>query len=144
MAKLDFDGVSEQRVAGIKRLADSRALLAAGAAHARGAMYLGGYAVECRIKATLMLTHGVLTLPLLAGRLGVDDRDVMTHGLEALLRKSPAFARFQTGPAWVDFATLVNRWRPSWRYDPRDAKPAEAERFLTAVERVVAWLEANG
>ena len=46
------NGISELAVASRQRLADAKALL--NASRWRGAMYIGGYAVECLLKTKLM------------------------------------------------------------------------------------------
>jgi hypothetical protein len=106
-------------------------------------MYLGGYAVECKIKAIAMEIHNCLTLDELVGRWGVDEREVYTHGLAALLRRLPSYERFRKSRVWHDFAGRVSKWRVDWRYDPRDVAQGEAVAFLKAVDRVVEWLNNN-
>jgi hypothetical protein len=107
-------------------------------------MYLGGYAVECKLKAILMEAYRCLTLDQLARRLKVDERHVYVHGLEALAKHLPQLLqRLQGSPVWRDFVAEVNRWRPAWRYDPHDVPASTADRFLLAVERVYRWLESN-
>ena len=51
MARNEYHGVSEQRKAAFKRKRDAWALHASGPKHARGAMYIGGYAIECKLKS---------------------------------------------------------------------------------------------
>lgn len=64
--------------------------------HARGAMYLAGYAVECKIKAIAMEVHSCRTLAQLVTALGVDEQNVFDHGLEAQLGHLPTLkARMQ-------------------------------------------------
>ena len=62
MARADYQGVSEQRKAAFKRKRDAWALHTQGPLHARGAMYLGGYAIECKLKAIAMEIHQCRTL----------------------------------------------------------------------------------
>jgi hypothetical protein len=50
---------------------------------------MGGYAVECRLKAIAMEIYGCWTLRELSERLDVTENDVFQHGLEALLGKMP-------------------------------------------------------
>lgn len=141
--KREHTGRSDLQTAAIKRRADAWALLSVGARHARGAAYLGGYAVECNLKAIAMETYGCWTLPELARRWRVDDRDIFAHGLEALMKRLPLYQRFKSGVAWYPFASQVNRWRVEWRYDPADWTTGEARKFLAAVDEVIAWLERN-
>jgi hypothetical protein len=143
--------VSEQRKAAIKRLRDARFLInqqevqswrdQAGK-HARGAMYLAGYAIECKLKAIAMETFRCRTLEELRIKLRIDERDIYTHGLELLATRLRLSSRLRKSRVWRDFGE-VNRWRPSWRYDPKDWNNGLALEFLEAVERVYYWLESN-
>jgi len=85
MARSEFHGMSEQRKAAIKRLRDARFLLDQqtgqnwrdqSGLHSRGAMYLAGYAIECKLKAIAMETFRCRTLEELRVKLGVDERDI--------------------------------------------------------------------
>ena len=146
MGKYDNDGRSMMWKAAIHRRADAWALLASGAAHARGALYVGGYAIECRLKAIAMEVHGCWTLRQLAERLQIDENDVFTHGLEALLGHMPKTLRDNmrgTGGVWRAFAGEVNLWRPSWRYDARPVPTERGRSFLEAADVVFKWLDAN-
>lgn len=136
-------GRTDLRRAGRKRLQDASALLGSGRSHARGAAYLGGYAVECQLKAIAMEVFDCWTLEELAQEWEVDDRAVYTHGLEALVRRLSVYDRFRRSQAWLDFARHVNRWRMHWRYDPHDWDVDAARTFLQAVERVYHWLDRN-
>lgn len=143
MSRYEHDGRTDMRKAALKRRADAWRLLRAGKAHSRGAAYLGGYAVECKFKAIAMEVHGVWTLRQLAKVWQVNESEVYTHGLEALAMHLPLYKNFQRSEVWRDFAGHVNHWRPSWRYDPRDWTEEGAENFLTALDRVYKWLDAN-
>lgn len=147
MSHAEHHGRSDQRRAAARRLADAKALLRSAGLHRRGAMYLAGYAVECKLKAIAMESVNVWTLADLARRWRVDDREVYQHGLEALVKRLPLYHRLQRSVVWRDFASHVNRWRPSWRYNPsepvKNDRRDEAEDFMDAVERVYRWLESN-
>src|SRR5436190_1783440 len=91
-------GVTEQGKAGKHRMDDARALL--NAVRWRGAMYMGGYALECLLKAKLMrmfdcrhlreLEEELQRRGMLAAR-----ATVFTHQLEALLRLTAAIDRLR-------------------------------------------------
>lgn len=140
-------GISEQAGAAIRRLADARALLAAGSPHTRGAMYLAGYAIECRIKAKAMERRACRTLRDLAAKITLPSERVFAHRLEPLLRDllGRSIQERLNNPGslvrsdWVH----VNRWDPQWRYDKSNPARPEAEHFVGAVVRVFRWLEAN-
>jgi hypothetical protein len=109
-------------------------------------MYLGGYAIECKVKAIAMEIHSCRTLEALRERLNVDEREVYTHGLESLLGRlvpTGLLDRLKRGVAGRAFASYVNAWRPSWRYDPTNATMEKARAFLDAVDAVYTWLDSN-
>lgn len=139
----DHDGRSDMWKVAIKRRADARRLMEGGQPHSSGAVYLAGYAVECKMKAIAMEVHGVTTLRALGSKLGLDDGAVFTHGLEALLEFLPFQESFRRSLVWRDFTTQVARWRPAWRYEPRDWETEKATAFMDAVDRVYRWLDAN-
>jgi hypothetical protein len=151
MTRSEFHGISEQRKAAIKRLRDAKFLLNQqdgpswrdqSGKHARGAMYLAGYAIECKLKSIAMETLGCRTLEELRIKLRVDEHDIYSHGLERLATMLGLYSRLRQSRVWRDFGE-VNRWRPSWRYDPKDWNNGLALEFLEAVERVYYWLESN-
>lgn len=106
-------------------------------------MYIAGYAVECKLKAIAMEVNGCRDLEELRKRWRVSEQEIYTHGLEALARRLPLYTRFRRSTAWRSFAAQVNRWRPSWRYDPHDHLNSSAAQFIDAVRDVYNWLEAN-
>jgi hypothetical protein len=143
MGRYDHDGRTDLRRAAAKRRADAWALVRAGSEHTRAATYLGGYAIECKLKAIAMEAFDCWTLRQLAARWQVPEQDVYSHGLEALIEQLPLRDNFHRSEAWPFFARHVNQWRASWRYDPRNPPVESAQTFLGAVDRVYKWLEAN-
>jgi hypothetical protein len=151
MAKHDFSKLVEQRRAALKRMMDAVKLLGEEegdwnrkkGAHARGAMYLAGYAIECKLKAIAMEVNRCRDLGELQEIWGVTENEVYTHGLEALAKRLPLYPRFRQSAVWRLFAGQVNLWRPSWRYDPHDRQNADAAKFLDAVKEVYDWLDSN-
>jgi HEPN domain-containing protein len=146
MSREAHHGVSEQSKASHHRRDDAQVLL--NAARWRGAMYLGGYSIECLIKSKLMQKFGCKTLR------GLDedlkDRGLIsaeatmyTHQFESLLRVSGHLDRLRSdAKLWPSF-TLVNRWVPAWRYDPDLSSREEAEDFFEALDRITSWIRAN-
>ena len=143
MARFDFSGRTEIRKAAAKRVSDARTLIRAGDGQRRGAMYLAGYAVECRLKAIAMEIYNCWTLRQLAAHWEVDNERVFTHALEAFAQRLPLWNSLKASGVWRDFAGEVNQWNPAWRYNPREPSSERAEAFLDAVERVVQWLDSN-
>jgi hypothetical protein len=147
----EFNNLAGLRKAGFKRLRDATALLGEQKGdwrkqkgfHARGAMYLAGYAIECKLKAIAMEVNRCRNLGELQAKWNASEHNVYTHGLEALARRLPMYARFRRSEVWREFAGQVNRWRPSWRYDSADSSNESAAMFLEAVRMVYNWLENN-
>lgn len=139
----EHDGRTDMWKAAIKRKADAHRLFESGRPHYTGAMYLAGYAIECRMKAILMDAYHVLTLKELADRMSLNEKDVFTHGLEGLIEVAPFGDSMRHSPVWRDFVEQVILWKPSWRYDPRERTESEARNFLDAVDRVYLWLDTN-
>jgi HEPN domain-containing protein len=109
----------------------------------RGAMYLAGYAVECRLKYKLMRRWKCFNLEELEARLarrGIREQ-VITHNLDELLRLAGGRERLRdNGPQWSAFS-FVNLWHPAWRYSADPAKEDTASRFLTAVTDLLRWID---
>lgn len=143
MSRQDYQGVTDLTLAAIRRKSDARALYDKGEDHHRGAMYLAGYAIECKIKAIAMEIYGALTLEELIEKTKIDKDIAYSHGLEALINQLPFKERFHRSEEWKDFASHVNTWKTSWRYDPKRPREGKAKAFLDAVDRVYGWLEAN-
>ena len=111
-------------------------------------MYLGGYSVECLLKASLMGRYRCRTLAeldeeLKHRKLIALDSSMYTHRFETLFRVSGHLDRLRADPQlWATFA-ILNRWNPAWRYDPDSSSREEAEDFLTALDRISEWVRAN-
>lgn len=147
MARIQHHGISDQSRASQRRREDAQALLLAG--RWRGAMYLGGYAVECLLKASLMRRFGCLTLSeldeeLKARGLLAATSSAYTHQFELLLLASGQRDRLRRdAKLWATF-NVVNQWQPSWRYDPDSSNRKDAaEDFLEALDRILVWIRAN-
>ena len=120
------------------RLAETRALV--NAKHWAGAVYLGGYAVECYLKAAICFTlHWDGLLPMFK-----------THDLAGLLRFTglePSLR--EKSPVRQSFVTVVGLWDmygdETIRYRrPIEVDSATATRFLACLEDsetgVIPWL----
>ncbi|MFQ5492463.1 MAG: hypothetical protein ACE5GE_17275, partial [Phycisphaerae bacterium] len=130
--------------AALKRKADAWALLTEGGeGHSRGAIYLGGYAIECKLKALAMERYHCSTLKDLEEKRSLPYGELHTHGLIALLRHLQLYDKLRRSEVGRDFANYVGRWTPHWRYNPRNWPEAKARAFLEAVDRVYVWLDNN-
>src|SRR5262249_8053444 len=106
----------------------------------------GGYAVECRLKYTLMRQWKCYAMEALELKLSEKGISVgpYTHNLEVSLRHGVGWERLQEQKAlWNNFKTTVNPWRPAWRYDPDLSTQIRAQDFLGAVEEMLEWIEHN-
>ena len=140
------NGISELAEASRQRLVDAQALL--NASRWRGAMYIGGYAVECLLKTKLMHIYDCKNLgeleDLLQQRSILSaDRTVFTHRLEDLLRLTPGYNRLKQNRNLWHMFHAVNLWTPQWRYTAKQATQQEAIRFLTRIENVIYWIDNN-
>lgn len=104
---------------------------------------MGGYAIECKLKALALEMFRCNTLEELAIRWKVEDRDVYHHGLEVFAKRLEFWQNFKQSEVWRDFAREVNQWRTSWRYNPIPVSVRDAQTFLRSVDRVFQWLECN-
>lgn len=146
MTRESHHGVTEQMKAGRHRLLDARTLLDNG--RWRGAMYIGGYAVECLLKAKLMRVFGChhlaeLQLELRKRGILAEDATVYLHSLQDLMNLTMQMHRLRQDPAIRARFREANRWVPAWRYSPDRASRDQAESFLGAVESVCRWIDNN-
>jgi hypothetical protein len=117
-------------------------------ARATGAMYMGGFVIECLLKALLLERHPNLQGPVDAARLSHSDGEahhlLFGHRLDEMLDFLPEvrtkFTAMGTG-AWERFWTVCEEWTVYARYSPKQAKRQEAGRFLRTIEEVKEWLK---
>ena len=141
-----FGGVSEQARAAVHRRADAQALLEK--ERWRGAMYLAGYALECTIKSRLMRKFACRNLDELDEALKQKglipaDATVYDHRIELYVRAGGGLERLRDNQATWSRYIVANRWHPSRRYNPDLSARDDALDFLSAVDAVLAWLDAN-
>ena len=142
MTRREHDNLRHQWKASFRRKADAKHLLESGGKHhTRGAMYLGGYAIECKLKALAMERFGCSTLAKLSEVL--PSEVVYAHKLEPLLNHLGLRDKLEASSVGRDFAREVNPWWASWRYDPSNPPVEKAQLFMAAVDRIFDWLEAN-
>lgn len=114
-----------------------------------GAIYLGGYVIECYLKYLICERYNVIHLDdwesEIEQRTGIRPQATSAHGhfLELLLdyagledplrRNAKVYAAFQ----------IVNQWHVGLRYYPSTTSRRNAERFLEAVELMRCWLLAR-
>ncbi|MBM3237734.1 HEPN domain-containing protein [Candidatus Poribacteria bacterium] len=120
-----------------RMLTDARFLLKNGRWH--GAVYLAGYAVECKLKAAVCRYLGVEVLP----------ESFRTHDIQSLIRSAGLAEAVDSDKViQVRFRRIDSMWRTEIRYAGNPPLPLqggdygkqEAENFLDTVRRIVQWL----
>jgi HEPN domain-containing protein len=105
---------------------------------ARDAAYLGGYVVECAIKALILRTvrekdRAGIVVRITRGSGGHD-----LEGLKALLQRTCAM------PVDVSHAyRRVRTWSTEWRYEPGLLPYNSALDFLKAAKAVLVWVKRS-
>jgi len=134
------------------RFNDAQCLLESGKnARANGAIYMGGFVIECLLKAVLLERHENLQRPVDPARLSKQDRQIYdllySHRLDAMLDVLPDLrAKLQVitdddgRPVWPRFRAVCEQWTVYARYSPKLAKAQEARRFLDTIQEVKQWL----
>jgi HEPN domain-containing protein len=96
------------------------------------AIYLAGYAVECRLKAAICRVKGLATLP----------PEYQTHDLRALLRATGWQEEVTRDRALLQaFEEVVKFWQVEIRYAAKPYGRSEAMSFFAALGRLMTWLE---
>ena len=104
----------------------------------RGAAYLAGYAIECMLKALIIVQSGRRKHEVIA-----EFRGSKAHNFDHL-----RFLYFSYGgaklPMKVTEAFVLVKsqgWSPDWRYEPAFLPFEELEAFLDAVDRIYNWAD---
>jgi hypothetical protein len=131
MGKYAYEGRTEQRKAALKRQWDANLLREAH--HWRGAMYMLGYAIECKLKAKLMEKYGVHTLTQLEDELSRRDGNKIKLGIHSL----PKLFELTKADHRLDSEqrrrfSVCGSWDHNWRYDPSDGNETECDDFFGA------------
>ena len=114
-----------------RMLTDARFLFKHGRWH--GAVYLAGYAIECKLKAAVCQYLGVEELP----------ESFRTHDIRFLIRSAGLTETVNSDEViQARFRRIDSMWRTEIRYAGKPYGKQEAEVFLDNVRRVVQWLDA--
>lgn len=160
-----YDGHSELIAAAPKRLNDALELLEdptrepggsdSAYRHLCGAYYLAGYAVECALKAYIILlldardpahistwSEAIRHLHTAPGKL--DLGGARGHSLRELLRASQLEPQIDSDPAMRANWGICNKWDYSERYRPKPMLDRQAvSEFVDACEATYNWLRAR-
>jgi hypothetical protein len=118
-----------------QRLDDGIALL--DISRPRAAIYLTGYAVECILKALLLISTPTGD----RAHLLATFRGAGAHNIDRL--REQLIQRIGRLPiVEARHVSLVSSWSTDLRYEPGPGDPEDAEAFLAAANSILSW--ANG
>jgi len=116
--------------------------------HANGAMYVGGFVLECLLKAKLLEEHSWLQSPL--GNLSKRTKREQAlhslcyqkHDLAGILERLShrALQRVVSAGLLKVLKELCGTWTIYARYSPKQATMQEASSFLKQVRELKKWL----
>ena len=117
-----------------------------------GAMYMGGFVIECLLKALLLERHPNLQVAVNPATLSVPDREahrlLYSHDLDEMLAFLPevrvrleSIADSKGHSPWRAFHSVCAEWTIHARYSPLHATRADARRFLDTIREVKEWLK---
>jgi len=147
MDAMAYSGRTQLAKAAYRRKKDAEALLKE--QHWRGAMYLGGYAIECKLKSQLLEYYNCFHLGELEEKIerGTSERPafmtVRGHDLEYLLQFAHCRARLTQNREMYRCFLVCNRWDHRWRYAGDLGDEREATDFIECVESLYTWLSNN-
>ncbi len=137
--------VSELRLGDARSLFDSRVN-----SRMNGAMYTGGFVIECLLKALLLERHRNLSGPVDLGKLSKPDREVhemlYRHDLDDMLdflpeirTKLEKIKSTRGTTQWQDLFDVCSEWTIYARYSSKLANRRDAEQFLNTIEEIKEW-----
>jgi hypothetical protein len=133
-SKPDFEALADARID------EARVLLQGG--RYDGAVYLGGYAVECALKA--VITKGIPAQTFPESKKDVDAW--FTHRLDDLLKTARLSDELKKNPAVFNRWSVVLKWSETKRYE-RGTDENAARDFCAAIddasEGVLPWLKQH-
>ncbi len=128
------------RQAAIARLAEAEYLKEA---HPAGAIYLGGYVVECMLKWAICQRKGIIYFDDLPDQQLADRlTSARGHDLNFLLDASGLRLFLESNKPLHKAFTRVSGWSVALRYKPTAGDIRTAVRFLADVRTLRTWLEA--
>jgi len=144
---------SQLRTVADRRLGDARFLQKSGLnARANGAMYLGGFVVECLLKANLLEEHPWLQNAGSPSGHRESDRALWFlcyrwHDLDGILARLPRLTERlasagQRGQTRMlqSLKSICAQWTIQARYSPQMTTVQDADKFISRIEEVRPWL----
>jgi hypothetical protein len=121
--------------ASIERLLDAKCLHEAG--RFQGAIYLCGYALECRLKFCVCMTRG-------APHLEEGEARSLGHGLEKSLHAAGLYEKlYKNEDLIVAFLRITRQWSTEIRYSGSARNDRESVSFLRDTRALLKWLETE-
>lgn len=142
------------RMVAQRRYEDAKFLLNTGSnARMNAAMYLGGFALECLLKARLLDKYSFLKRSVPTPLAAKDQAKLrgliyQSHDLATMVDSLPELVKslqrrdkeYQTNLA-ATLTQVCGEWTIFARYSPKNATQAEARRFLERIEELRKWLQ---
>ncbi len=124
-------------LAGHHRRLDAEYLLEGGRTTAW--VYLGGYCVECLLKALLLMQ-----VPKSKRKdIAEEFRGTGAHNFDRLRSLYLKVGGSAFPKDVIEAFLVVRAWSTDWRYEPALTPADDAERFLAAVETIRAWADSR-
>ena len=145
---------SQLRTVARRRYDDAECLRESGKnPRANGVFYLGGFVIECMLKARLLEQYPTVAAKRNPAELSKSDRDIwklifVSHELDAMLGKLPDLSKQMlaaksgdgTG-ALANLNRICGEWTIFARYSTQSETMHEASRFLDRIKELIPWLE---
>lgn len=142
---------SQLRTVADRRYADATALRDTGKnERANGAMYLGGFVVECLLKASMLQDHPWLKSGAYPHGRSRGDQDLWSlcwrsHDLHEILEHLPTLriklASIGKQPSVLQsLSKICGQWTVFARYSPQSAMMSEAKKFLAQIQEIRPWI----
>lgn len=116
-----------------RRYEEARVLIRAG--YSTGAIYLAGYAVECMLKALVLMAAPSRK----RAKVFASFRTNKAHNYEWLRSQYLAYGGPMFPPDITRSFTLVNEWSTELRYSLRRIPDHDADAFMAAVKEILIW-----
>lgn len=123
-------------------------------ARANGVLYLGGFVIECLLKAKLVEQYPAVANERDPAKLAVADRELWnllnrSHDLTDILNRLPdvrakmlAVRHRGGGVAYARLQAICNEWTIFARYSTRTETMAFASAFLDNIKELRSWLSS--
>ncbi len=144
---------SQLRTVAERRFNDAEALRNTGKnERANGAIYLGGFVVECLLKAQLLIQYPWLQNTGSPEGRSPEDRRLWSlcyrsHALDEILAKLPtilqklsAFEQQNSNRLTQSLKSICAEWSIFARYSPQSADIDDARNFLDQIKEIKKWL----